>query len=112
MARRQLPPDLERVGDDLVAAAERDLAARRRRRSLIVRMGGTAVAAILAGAVLLPAALGPSTRGRGPLFARTAALNVVVPSQPAVCDLPRGARVTLPVCVAGDPVRIGRPRRW
>jgi hypothetical protein len=107
MAREPLPPDLERVGDQLVAAAERDLAARRRRRALTARMAVTAVAAVLAGAVLLPAALGPSTRV--PAIARTAFADL--PAQPAGCDQP-GPAVRLPACMAGDPLRIGRPRRW
>jgi hypothetical protein len=108
MAPPPLPPDLERVGDEIVAAAARDLAARRHRRGLAARTAGTVIAAVLAGAVLLPAALGPSTRG--PLLARTAPLGFV-PAQPTACDQP-GGRVTLPACLASDPVRIGRPRRW
>jgi hypothetical protein len=108
MAREPLPPDLERVGDDLVAAASRDVATRRHRRGLAARTVGTLVAAVLSGALLLPAALGPSMRN--PLLARTDALEAV-PAQPTACDLP-GGRVTLPACTPGDPMRIGRPRRW
>jgi hypothetical protein len=35
-----------------------------------------------------------------------------VPAVPAACDQPTGGRLALPVCAAGDPVPLGRPRRW
>jgi hypothetical protein len=111
MARRPLPPDLDRVGEDLVAGASRQIAARQHRRALATRMAGTAVAALLAGAVLLPAALGPSTRnGASVLFARTVVLDA--PALPAACDQPHGGRLRLAACATADPMRIGRPRRW
>jgi hypothetical protein len=106
MAQPQLPPDLERVGDELVAAAARAADARRHRRGLAGRLAATAVTAVLAGAGLVPAALGPAERASEVLLAGS------TPALPAACDQPRGGRVTLPACSAGDPMRIGRPRRW
>jgi len=111
MAQQRLPPELERVGDDLVAAAARALAARRHRRGVAVRIASTAVAAVLAGAWLVPAALGPAVRGSEVLLARTTAFEA--PGLPAACDQPpRGGRVTPPACSAGETIRLGRPRRW
>jgi hypothetical protein len=107
----RLPPDLDRVGDHLVVAAERILAARRRRQRLIARTAGTGVAALLASAALAPAGLSPAIRSGGELLlARTASFEP--PGLPAACDQPRGGRLTLPACAAGEPIRLGRPRRW
>jgi hypothetical protein len=107
----RLPPDLDRVGDQLVAAAARDVAARRRRRRLIARTASTAVAALIALAALIPAGLNPAVRsGAGLLLARAPAVEP--PGLPAACDQPRGGRLSLPACAAGEPIRLGRPRRW
>jgi hypothetical protein len=99
-----LAPDLERVGDALVAAATRDVAARRR-RALLARAGATGVVAAL---TLAPAGLGPAQREPGLLLARAP----ITPSPPAACDQPRGPRGALPGCATGAPVPLGRPRRW
>jgi hypothetical protein len=107
----RLPPDLDRVGDHLVAAAERMLAARRRRHRLIARTASTGVAALLALAALAPAGLGPGLRDDGQLLLARAP-SVEPPGLPAACDQPRGGRLTLPACAAGEPIRLGRPRRW
>lgn len=107
----RLPPDLDHVGDHLVAAAERILAARRRRQRLIARTASTGAAALLALAALAPAHLSPGLRdGDDVLLAR--ATSFEPPGLPAVCDQPRGGRLTLPACAAGEPIRLGRPRRW
>ena len=104
----RLPPDLERVGDHLVAAAERTIVARRHRAFLLARTGATGVAALLAAAVLLPGTLGPATRGQGDL-AMVRARHLAVPLG---CDQPRGRQAALPICAAGDRLRPGRPHRW
>jgi hypothetical protein len=104
----RLPSDLDRVGDDLVAAAERAIVARRRRAGLAARTAATGVAALIAAAALLPGALGPGTRAPSDLaLVRAPAVAV-----PVGCDQPRSRRVVLPACAAGDPIRLGRPRRW
>jgi hypothetical protein len=102
----RLPPDLERVGDELIAAVARSVQARRRRRRVAARSVLTGLAALAAAAAFAPAGLAPSTGGGAdPLLAR-------VPAVPAACDQPTGGRLALPVCAAGDPVPLGRPRRW
>jgi hypothetical protein len=107
----RLPPDLDRVGDQLVAAAERSFAARGRRRRLTARIASTAVAALVALAALIPAGLNPAVRsGAALLLARAPAVEP--PGLPAACDQPRGGRVSLPACAAAEPIRLGRPRRW
>jgi hypothetical protein len=105
-----LPPDLERVGDDLAAAAARALAARRRRRRLLARIASTAGAALVAAAWLVPGALGPAGRASDLLLAR--APTIETPGLPVACDQPRGGRLALPACATGEPIRVGRPRRW
>jgi hypothetical protein len=102
----RLPPDLEHVGDHLVAAAERTIVVRRRRAALVARTAATVVAAVIATAALLPGGLGPGVRRDGDL---AMAPHVAIP---VGCDQPRGRQATLPVCGTGDPLRIGRPRRW
>ena len=107
----RLPPDLERVGDDLVAAAARELAARRTRRRRLARAATTSAAAIVAFIALAPAALGPAVRRTSDvLLARAAVFEP--PGLPALCDPPRGGHISLPACAAGEPIRFGRPRRW
>jgi hypothetical protein len=104
----RLPPDLDHVGDRLVSAAERTIVARRHRSFLLARICATGLAALIAAAVLLPGTLDPAVRKHGDLAfvpARHAAV-------PLGCDQPRGRQAALPACVAGDPLRIGRPRRW
>ena len=104
----RLPPDLEHVGEHLVAAAERTIVVRRHRVFLLARTCATGIAALLAAAVLLPGTLGPAVRDDGDL-AFVSARHVAVPLG---CDQPRGRHAALPACAAGDPLRIGRPRRW
>jgi hypothetical protein len=105
----RLPPDLVRVGDDLVAAAERTLQARRARRRMLARTAATSLAALAALTALVPAALGPATRGAN---AGLVVVQLEPPGLPAACDQPRGGRLLLPACAAGEPIRLGRPRRW
>ncbi|HYM58356.1 MAG TPA: hypothetical protein VES79_10390 [Solirubrobacteraceae bacterium] len=56
-----LPPDLSRLGDEIVAAAERLVRARRRRVALLER-GAVAAAAALILAAGVPGALAPAVR--------------------------------------------------
>jgi hypothetical protein len=88
-----LPPDLGRVGDELVAAAARSLRARRR-RTLVTRWAATILIAALAYAALTPARLGPaqSSAPGTPILAFSTASTVSY----AGCDQPRGARFGLP----------------
>ena len=88
-----LPPDLSRIGDELVAAAARSLRARRR-RVLAWRLAATALAAALTFAMVGPGRLGTpgAERGAAPILASTAGSTV----SSAGCDQPRGARFGLP----------------
>jgi hypothetical protein len=90
-----LPPDLERLGDQLAGAAARTATAARLRREARRRLALTAALGALAFAALTPAALGPAHRGP---FARLAALPAE--DAPSRCDQPRGAHFALPECEA------------
>jgi hypothetical protein len=99
-----LPADLDRIGDQLAAAAARSIASRRRRR-LALRTGVTAAVVLTA---LAPAALGPAERvpGAAPLLLASA------PAIPTACDQPRGGRFEIPACRPAPALTIGRPGRW
>ena len=71
-----LPPDLSRLGDELTEAAGRALDERRRRRRLLARICASALAGILAIAVLAPAALSPGPQLPSP-FAQEATGTVL-----------------------------------
>ena len=91
-----LPPDLARLGNDLVDAARRTTTARRarRRRITVAVLGGA-----LAFAALTPAALDPAHRD----FAIAATDGLTASG----CDLTRGARTSLVRC--GGPMVLHRP---
>jgi hypothetical protein len=93
-----LPPDLSRLGDELIGAAARSLAARRHRRALIARGAATAVAGVLALAVLSPATLGPAQLVPQPLGATAAAPILVSDTVTTSCDQGRGSPFGLPAC--------------
>jgi hypothetical protein len=88
-----LPPDLDRLGDALAAAAQRTLDARRRRGARM-RMAMVGVAGALAAAVLVPGPLGPAQQRRE-LDLQIASASVPI-YQATVCGQPRGARFTEP----------------
>jgi hypothetical protein len=93
-----LPPELARLGDDLVAAARRTTRARRaqRRRFVIAVVGGAiAFAALTPGTVV-------DSGHRG--FTIVAAAERLAPPG---CDHTRGAEVTLTACAG--PVVLYRP---
>ena len=96
-----LPPDLDRLGDQLVAAASRTSARRGRRRRLAV----AGVVGALAFAGLNPAALGPADRA--PLVLDAASGEGFAPPG---CDHARGARFTMAACERA--MVLHRPRAW
>jgi hypothetical protein len=97
----RLPDDLDRLGNQITTAAERKLAARRRRSELSWRLATTGVVGALVFAVLTPAALEPAQRGADVL--EIAALPAADAMDRMACDQPRGARFALPACtVATD----------
>jgi hypothetical protein len=94
-----LPPDLSRLGDELTGAAARVLDARRHRRALLARGAATAVAGVLALAVLSPAALGPAQTRPLPLARDAAdAPTFVADGVARSCDQGRGRHFGLPAC--------------
>jgi hypothetical protein len=87
-----LPPDLRRLGDEIVAAAERDLRSRRRRRAASLTCAAAALAALMVGAGV-PGVLAPAERtGDAPAIALAAA----PPEHRPGCDLPRTATFAYP----------------
>ena len=109
----QLPPDLDRLGDQLAAAAARSLAARRRRTALVARLAATAVVAVLAFTAFAPARLGPgAVTERGRALLALASVTVSDPPVPIACDQPRGGRLLLAACRPAPAVTRGRARRY
>jgi hypothetical protein len=105
--RPPLPPDLDRLGDQLAVAAARELAARRRRRMLLARLAAIAVAAVMALAALAPGGLGSAD---SPPAAHRVLLALA--PTPSWCDPPRGGQFAIPACRPQQPITPGRPGRW
>jgi hypothetical protein len=97
-----LPPDLNRLGDQLAAAAAGTRDKRRRRGELRRRLAVAGVTGAIAFAALTPASLGPASRD----FALVSAFV-----QPG-CDHPRGSGFMLPRCEAARAARPHRPYAW
>jgi ferric-dicitrate binding protein FerR (iron transport regulator) len=96
-----LPPDLDRLGQQLAGAAGTQLAVRRRRAARRRRVTRTAVAAAVAFAVLAPGPLGTGVRD----LARTD-----LAGEPPGCRLPDGATLQPPACDAA--FFLHRPYAW
>jgi hypothetical protein len=82
----QLPPELSRLGDALTSAAERTIAAGRRRAGRR-RLVTTAALGALVFAALTPATLGPAHRQ-----------SDLAGFPPSGCDQPHGAQFTMTGC--------------
>jgi hypothetical protein len=91
-----LPPDLARLGDDLLGAARRTTARRERRRRVTL----AAAIGALAFAALTPAALDPAQR-------ELRLVDATPRYSPPGCDHPRGARFTMAACEG--PMVLHRP---
>ena len=101
----QLPSDLGRIGDEIVAAAEREVRARRRRVALVKRGAVAAVAAlvVIAGA---PRGLAPADRAGRPLVLAAILSTPVQADLRPACDRPRSATFANPrPCGLGDDAR-------
>ena len=77
-----VPPDLDRLGDALAAAAARSIAARRARSARRRRAATAVVASLVAFPALSPTGLGPAER--------------VAQGEPPGCDRPHGHQYTCP----------------
>jgi hypothetical protein len=97
-----LPPDLDRLGDQLAAAATGTRDKRRRHAELRRRLTVAGIAGAIAFAVLTPASLGPAIRDF------TLAAAVVPPG----CEHPRGSGFMLPRCESAQAARPHRPYAW
>jgi|SRR5689334_11695733 len=98
-----LPPDLDRLGDQIAAAAARTRDRRGRRAEQRRRFATAGVVGALAFVALTPAPLGPALRE----FA-LANVSVVPPG----CETPRGSGFMLPRCEAADAAVPHRPYAW
>jgi hypothetical protein len=94
-----LPPDLERLGEQLAAAAESTRDRRRQRAEQRRRLAIAGVVGAIALAVLTPGQLGPAIREF------TLANATVIPPG---CETPRGSGFMLARC---EPARAARPHR-
>ena len=90
----ELPPDLDRLGDELIAAARRQLHTRRRRVRLAVR-GILGTAAALAVAITVPGVLAPAELTGIPVSMASFATGADAGSRPA-CDQVRPATFAYP----------------
>jgi hypothetical protein len=99
-----LPPDLDRLGDQLARAAGSALAARRRREQRL-RVALAGVIGALAFAAFTPAELGRGLRQLG-------SVQFVAATIPAGCEHPRGSGYVLPRCADATAAVPHRPYAW
>jgi hypothetical protein len=100
-----LPPDLDRLGDQLTRAAGDTLAARRLRTERRARVALAAAIGALTFAALTPADLGQAVRG----FTGVPLVSATVPRG---CDHPHGPGFMLPRCDAARAAVSHRPYAW
>jgi|tagenome__1003787_1003787.scaffolds.fasta_scaffold20127815_2 hypothetical protein len=98
-----LPPDLDRLGKQLTAAAGQTRDRRRRQGEQRRRLAIAGIIGAIAFAVLTPAQLGPAVRDL------TLAQAIVVPPG---CEHPRGSGFMLPRCEAAPAAQPHRPYAW
>ena len=99
-----LPPDLDRLGQQLAGAAGTTLAARRRRAERRRRVTLAAVAAALTFAVLTPGRLGTGVRDLGHANLVGAGVEQIG------CEDSHGRSFILPTC--DGPMVLRRPYAW
>jgi hypothetical protein len=104
-AMASLPPDLDRLGDQLARAATGTLAARRARTERRVRIALAGVIGALAFAALTPADMGQGVR----VIAGTQLASATIPGG---CEHPRGSGYMLPRCAAAAAAVPHRPYAW
>jgi hypothetical protein len=103
-----MPPDLDRLGEQLASAAGKTLARRQRRSEQRRRMTIAGIVGAIAFATMTPASLGPAVRQLAGSPLATAAVSYVPPG----CDHPRGSGFMLPRCEPADPAVPHRPYAW
>ena len=102
-----LPPDLDRLGEQLARAAGTTIAVRRARRERRARIAIAAVIGALAFATLMPGPLSPGMRG---LDSATRLASVTGP--PPGCEHMHGEGFLLPRCDAAEAAVSHRPYAW
>jgi len=100
-----LPPDLDRLGDQLARAAGDTLAARRRRSEQRRRVALAVVVGALAFAALTPADLGRGIR-------ELTATQLVAAEIPRACEHARGSGYLPSRCAAAQAAVPHRPYAW
>jgi hypothetical protein len=100
-----MPPDLDRLGDQLAQAADHTLARRRLRSERRRRMTIAGIVGAIAFAIMTPANLGPGVRA-------LAGAPLAVNYDPPGCEHPRGSGFMLPRCVPADAAVPHRPYAW
>jgi hypothetical protein len=104
-AMASLPPDLDRLGDQLARAAASTLAARRARTERRLRIALAGVIGAIAFAALTPAQMGHGVR----VIAGTKLASATIPRG---CEHARGAGYMLPRCAAAHAAVSHRPYVW
>jgi hypothetical protein len=99
-----MPPDLDRLGEQLAAAAGRTATERRRRRERRRRVATAGLVGAIAFAVLTPAPLGPAIHSLTHTTLAAAASDV----SPG-CEYPRGSGYLLQRCIPTPSVMPRRP---
>ena len=97
-----MPPDLDRLGEQLAAAAGHTLENRRRRSHRRRRMAAAGVISVIAFAVLMPAQLGPAIR-------TLSGASLASTTERPWCELPRGTGFRLERCKPADAAVPHRP---
>ena len=97
-----MPPDLDRLGERLAAAAAHTLEKRRRRSELRRRMATAGIIGGIAFAVLTPAQLGPAVR-------TLSGASLASATERPWCDLMRGTGYRLERCAPADAAVPHRP---
>ncbi len=100
-----LPPDLDRLGDQLTRAAGDTAAARRARREQRLRVSLVAVIGAIAFAAFTPADLGHGVRA----LEGAALVSATIP---AGCEHAHGPGYMLPRCAAAQAAIPHRPYAW
>jgi hypothetical protein len=100
-----LPPDLDRLGEQLATAAAGTRDRRRRHAERRRRLSVAGVIGAIAFAVLTPSQLGPAVR-------HFTLAGVVVIGPPTGCETPRGSGYWLPRCESARPAEPHRPYAW
>jgi hypothetical protein len=100
-----MPPDLDRLGERLAAAAGHTLEKRRRRSELRRRLATAGVVGGIAFAVLTPAQLGPAIR-------TLSGASLASAAERPWCEHLRGTGFRLQRCTPAEPAVPHRPYAW